>query len=120
MWSKRRCTEEAIKIFEVACQELNLNGSLAHDNEGKEYLVITAPDGAIRTYYIDLLILQHITDGWDPKCALWELRKDVIMGLETGYDQYCTSPFDLSDRDRDYMFDLATKLLEFFGQLPTY
>lgn len=76
--------------------------------------------GAIRTYYIDLLILQHITDGWDRKRALWELRKDVIMGLETGYDQYCTSPFDLSDRDRDYMFDLAIKLLRFFDRVPTY
>ena len=120
MWSKRRCTEEAIKIFEVACQELNLNGSLAHDNEGKEYLVITAPDGAIRTYYIDLLILQHITDGWGHDRALWEVRKDVIMGLETGYDKFCTSPLDQSKRDHDYLFNLEMKLLEFCNQLPTY
>lgn len=120
MWSKRRCREEAINIFEVACQELHLNGSLAHDNEGREFLVITAPDGAIRTYYIDLLILQDRTDGWGYDRALWEVRKDVIMGLETGYSDFCTSPLDQSERDHDYMFDLAIKLLRFFDRVPTY
>lgn len=120
MWSKRRAVKEATNVFGMACQELNLNGYKAHDNQNREYFVVEAPEGAIRTYRIEPLLLQDLTDGWNNARALWEIRKDVIMGLCAGYDEFCTSPFDISKADDNYMFNVEMALRDFFSKLPTY
>lgn len=109
--------KEECSLFESMCNLLGVNGVYAKGNDDTEYMVVVAPDGAIRAVPLLVDWLEYLTDGWPRKEAREQLKNDLLtkfMGGGCGQD---TPPSQCSQRDRKFFNSFRLDILDLMGRI---
>lgn len=115
--NRGRLIQEEYNFFEIMCNELGVRGQYAHDNDGLEYMVIVAPNGAIRAVPCRVEWLDFLTDGLDRSEAIYEIRRDLLTKFMSGGCGVDTSPMELTYKDRKFFNKFRQGVLELMGRI---
>lgn len=114
VWSKYRVEKEAIKLFNIMQEEIGFNGYIGQNEEGQKFMVIQAPEGAIKAVPLRIEGLKVQMDNWTKKEGLYRMETQMYMDLcWFGDTNYSTPPQNMSESDKKYLQTINDRMLKF-------
>ncbi|WP_276754578.1 hypothetical protein [Limosilactobacillus ingluviei] len=106
--------KEAIKLFNIMQEEIGFNGYIGQNEEGQKFMVIQAPEGAIKAVPLRIEGLKVQMDNWTKKEGLYRMETQMYMDLcWFGDTNYSTPPQNMSESDKKYLQTINDRILKF-------